>query len=257
MAYIELKQYEPLLHKLSNQYYQKVNKAIFEKDDLFNIAYIGLDKAVKTYKDDKGATFFTYAYFLIKRELYNQTIGRSEKDIKNSKFNNVAKSIFEEVSSSTENIQIIDTISDTIYLYDDIDYKLYIDEEFRRIINIMQQVLSADERKVLINYYCREKTLEQLAQKLNISVERVRQLISAAIKKLRKIPYIHNRVLEVMEEETRQYNCMQKTESILDVMLIREKIKMFKLYSCGWYRLEDKKRTFLSSFYIFNYIFYL
>ena len=201
MACLELEQYEPLLHKLSNLYYQKVNKTLYEKDDIFNIAYLGLDKATKTYEDDKGKTFLSYAYTMIIREIYTETVGRSSKDIENTQFNNAAKSIYETVSANTDNLEIIDTIVGDVHLYENIDHKLYIEAEFKRIIEIMQQVLSVEERKVLINYFCREKTLQQIAEKLDIKSEKARQLRNNALTKLRRVPYIREKYINEMQEQ--------------------------------------------------------
>lgn len=66
-----LNQYEKLCYKLANYYYRK-NPKLYEVDDYFQIARIGLLRAINLYQGDKGSKFITYATASIKRVIVRE-----------------------------------------------------------------------------------------------------------------------------------------------------------------------------------------
>ena len=64
-------QYTPLCHKLAKKYHAYY-PTLYEYDDWFQIAQIGLLKAINTYQGEKGAKFITYATIVIKRHLLQE-----------------------------------------------------------------------------------------------------------------------------------------------------------------------------------------
>ena len=58
-------EYENLIYKMISQYKS------FDKEDLYQVAMIGLMKAKKNYKDSENTKFSTYAYYYILGEINN------------------------------------------------------------------------------------------------------------------------------------------------------------------------------------------
>lgn len=58
-------EYENLIYKMISQYKS------FDKEDLYQVAIIGLMKAKKNYKDSENTKFSTYAYYYILGEINN------------------------------------------------------------------------------------------------------------------------------------------------------------------------------------------
>ena len=67
-----IEKYKPLLLKVCQDYLNDAKKLGFEMDDLLQISYLGLLDAVKSYKDNKRTSFYTYMIRCVRNRLCNE-----------------------------------------------------------------------------------------------------------------------------------------------------------------------------------------
>lgn len=66
-----IKMYEPTIHMLVSISAQRQEYYAFYHEELYDEGVIALEQAVYTYREDKAASFNTYAIVLIKRRMWN------------------------------------------------------------------------------------------------------------------------------------------------------------------------------------------
>ena len=206
------RKYERLLTKFATRYYKITNKTLFSYSEIYNIAALGLYVALQSYEEGKGTSLMTHICSNIKYKIFEYTVGRSTKNVRNSEFYNTFISLYTPSSKKEdEDVCILDTIQDN-FNFSDIDYKLDIQREFERIRKIMLNVLDFDEEFVLMSLYYYNKSLSELAADEKISEKNLLRIKSAALRKLREVPYIktlmqkyfQNRIDEIGTAETLQ-----------------------------------------------------
>ena len=144
-------EYLPLVRSIATKY----NKSGISREDLEQEGMIGLLKATNKYKNDKGAKFSTYATYWIKKYVL-AAIDKEKKHFLN----------FNKQTAETKK----ENISEDIKPITDINLPFDMPE---------------NEKEVLILLYEEELTLREIACKLNISRERVRQLKEKALRRMR------------------------------------------------------------------------
>lgn len=162
-----------IAHRIANDYIKKGNA--FEYEDLRQICYLGLVKAVKTYEEGHHTTFSTYAYKVIQNEIY-MNLRKWKK-----KGNDV--SIYTKTSERDgDETYLIDVFtSDTDIENESIenDYK----NSLRKAINTNLKGL---EKEVLILKINGKKEVE-IAEKLGISQSYANRFSKSGISKLRDL----------------------------------------------------------------------
>jgi RNA polymerase sporulation-specific sigma factor len=151
-------------------------------DEYYGIASIGLIKAAKSYCNDKGYNFSTYAVKCITNEIFVEL--RNNNSMKR-KINSNAISLETEVKQDEKNITLMDTISSDINIEHEI-----IKKEEKELLYKSLKVLNNKESMIVIYTYglFNKDTLTQyeLAQLFNLSQAQISRLKNSAIRKIKK-----------------------------------------------------------------------
>ncbi|WP_457626357.1 sigma-70 family RNA polymerase sigma factor [Persephonella sp.] len=187
-----------LVKKVASKIYYRLPKGDIEFDDLVNVGVIGLMKAIEKYDRDK-AKFSTYAYIKIRGEILDylrslDIVPRTVRDkikkeppVEEGKpvpLSNTAVMVsIEKALSSDESFKIIDTL---ISSRETPEEEVIREDQKEKLVKALE-LLSEKEKKVLQMLYFEEKDLKTVAQEINVSVSRVSQIKSEAIKKLKSV----------------------------------------------------------------------
>lgn len=151
-----------------------------DPDDLISIGTIGLIKAISTYDSGKKTKLATYACRCIENEILMMLRGKRKT--------NRETSLFEPIGTDQEGneIQLYDVI---ISKDKDAFYSLALQEEITLLYQMLDQILTQRERKVLeMRYGLYQKepyTQKEIAKKLGISRSYVSRIEKRALEKLR------------------------------------------------------------------------
>lgn len=102
--------YKPIVVSLAKKYYAKMNYHCGELDDFIQEGYIGLDRAIRSFKEYHNALFYTFSLICIERQIKGYC--RSFLTLKNEYINN-SLSIDLELE---ENLRLSDSICDNSIL---------------------------------------------------------------------------------------------------------------------------------------------
>lgn len=130
------------------------NKNFLDFDDLIQEGFLGLYKAYNSYNSSKNVSFKTYAYYWIKKQI-------SEYVKKNRKIK-----IFEE------------------FELEDLSYEEKFDFDEKNI-DFKTDELDFLEQKVLDLFYNHKKTFNEISEILNLKREKIRQIYSKALRKIK------------------------------------------------------------------------
>lgn len=139
-----------------------------DRDELIQEGLLGLYDAAKTYENNHGASFKTYAGVCIYNRMLNELRRSSNK--KNSPLNNSVS--FEDVDSSVPSPEL------------DLERR----EDFKAVLNQIHISLSEFEKKVLALYLSGYKRSE-LADKKGISVKAFDNAVQRVRRKLKAYPH--------------------------------------------------------------------
>lgn len=180
-----------------------------------------MHKAVVNYNPEIGVKFLTYAYFLVEREIKNEIFGKGTRQQGNRQLEHLVSSIYLPVSTAKdENVTVMDLIPDT-FDYRDVDYKLDLEMEFKRIRDIMAYTLEQDEDFILMQlYYCGE-TSSNVAEMLEIDEKILIGKKNMALRRLREIPYIKMLMQKAVQCKLDEIG----TARTLKQMFIKEELK--------------------------------
>lgn len=158
---------------------KKYYSSYSEQEDLISIGTIGLIKAVKTFKPDKGTRLATYAARCIENEIrmYFRNQKKTSQDI----------SMSEPIDTDSEGNPL--TLTDIIYtndtIFEDLDLKIKT-EQLHKFISEMK---NPRERAIIILRYGLNNrpplTQREVADKMNISRSYVSRIEKKALLKLR------------------------------------------------------------------------
>lgn len=177
-----------VVRKLANKFYG-INKMV-EFDDMVQAGTIGLINAANKYDDEleNKASFITYAFQSIKREIFSCVNGRSEKEISNNKLYNSCVSLDVPLQAD-EDIQLKDTIESIDYGFENVEEKIYIKQLREELESAMLHNNTLKEREILqLCYGWNNKktfTYTEIAEIFNIKYDRVLQIDFNALRKLR------------------------------------------------------------------------
>lgn len=206
-----LEQNEYIVYSIINKY-----TSYFDKDDLYQVAMIGLINALKNYKEDKNTKFSSYAYFYIKGEVtkyiresnilkiskdlikLNTSIEKA-KDYLTQKIGRIPSreelSLFLEIDikdiEEAENIKTLVTSLDNqteeetemynFYGYEEKSYK----EELLDLRNELEK-LSEFDRKIIEKRYKEGLTQSEISKELGINQVKISRCEKEILIKLRK-----------------------------------------------------------------------
>ncbi len=148
--------YSDLVKKIALKY-SKYGVAF---EDLFQEGIIGLIEAQKRFLPDKEASFSTYAAFWIK----NKILALLDKELKNSKH--------------------LSLDNDSSFFEPYVNDNLQEDKSSQPLS--LKEPIPSDEELVLRKSFEEKKSLSQIAEELNISREKARQLKQKAMRRFKK-----------------------------------------------------------------------
>lgn len=188
-----------IIYKIAYKY-NGINKEM-ELDDLFQTGVLGFIKATKKYnfKNEKKAKFITFAVYYIDRYIHSCVNGRSSKDIGNNKFYNSCTSLNISKGEEGETKEIGDFIEDIDYGFENIEEKIYLHKLREDLEKAMEQYNTLEQREVLKFRYgwnSKEMTLNDIAEILDISREKTRNIEKMALRKLRNSSWAMNNIKE-------------------------------------------------------------
>lgn len=164
------KQFEKFIYKTINTW-----RGVYEKDELKQIAMLGLYKAYLKYDVESGYAFLTYAGFAVTNEL--NYYHRHQK-----KHRNVG-SLFEIVINDSDgnSLELIDILAD------DKDYE---EEALKNVflndLDTMLNVLSLRDKNILKDYYLKGISQKELAKKYGSQQANISRTISKSLKILKE-----------------------------------------------------------------------
>lgn len=144
-------------------------------EDLHQAAFLGILKAKKAYKDDKGG-FVTLAGYYARNEI------RDLLGIRNGKFPPIMESLDEPLNDETEDTRL-DLIADETIPEAD---AALLDAERRQTVRDAVSRLKEDQRAAISCRYFQGMTYEQTAEAANIPRQRLNSVIQRAQSNLRR-----------------------------------------------------------------------
>ncbi len=184
----------PLVKKVANRIYRRIPEGAVEFEELVNTGVIGLIKAIEKY-DQKKAKFSTYAYIKIRGEILDYLrkldfLPRSVREkVKNGEISDLKEeivsfiSIEEKLFSDSDRFTVKDTLAADCPTPEE---ELLLKDAKERLAEAIKK-LSDKEQLILQLIFVEELDLKSIGEILGISVSRVSQIKTAAIKKLREL----------------------------------------------------------------------
>lgn len=211
-----VKKYNRMVYKLANRY--SVYLSQYHQQDLISEGICGLLEAVKKFDHNRGK-FATIAYFYIKLYMItylssNLHIVKYSKRDKRSKMVKIYKELKDSLGREPEEEEILEhwrksginikdrrvlrSLNDTFFSIDSFDENENILPSYRfeeevedemaadKVVEVSHKILTDRELYVIVSRLKHEKSLVDLGKELKLSKERVRQIESKIIEKLRR-----------------------------------------------------------------------
>lgn len=143
-----------------------------EYEDLYQVACIGLLKAIKSYDTSKNIKFNSYMYNVVKNEIL-MTL-RNNNTMKNSNMEEVSTE-----AQTTDDLTVMDTLKSDVNIEDEYLVK----EEYRELYELIDKYYSKNEMKKNVMYaLLREEKQIDVAEKYGISRAYVNKIYQEFIK---------------------------------------------------------------------------
>ena len=143
-----------------------------EYEDLYQVACIGLLKAIKSYDTSKNIKFNSYMYNVVKNEIL-MTL-RNNNTMKNSNMEEVSTE-----AQTTDDLTVMDTLKSDINIEDEYLVK----EEYRELYELIDKYYSKNEMKRNVMYaLLREEKQIDVAEKYGISRAYVNKIYQEFVK---------------------------------------------------------------------------
>lgn len=191
-----------IINKIARKY-NGINREL-DIDDLFQNGVLGLIKAAEKYDFNNGkkAKFITYAVFYIDRYICGSVNGWTSKEIGNNELYNSCISLNTPIGEEADGREIEDTIEDVDYGFENIEEKLFISKLRNELEDVMQECNTLEQREILKYRYgwnTDPMTLNDIAYIYNITRNKVRNIESAALRKLRNSMWVKKNMNELAE----------------------------------------------------------
>lgn len=217
-----------IIKKLANKFYG-INKMV-EFDDMVQVGIIGLINAANKYNNEleNKASFITYAFQYIKREIFSCVNGSSSREVGNNKFYNNCISLDVPLQAD-EDIQQKDTIESIDYGFENVEERIYIQQLREELEDAMLDNNTLKEREILqLCYgwdYQKTFTYKEVAETLNITINSIPQIEFNALKKLRNSAWGKEKVKGYMRDkaESIQESSRYNQDKVIDKVNILDK----------------------------------
>ncbi len=184
----------PLVKKIASKIYNRIPDGIVDFEELVNTGVIGLIKAIERYDSNK-AKFSTYAYIKIRGEILDYLrkqdfLPRSVREkIKNGEISDLKEEIVTLVSIEEKLFGNSERyfVKDILVSEEPEPEEVLIKEEAKRVLAEAISELSDKEQLVLQLIFVEGLDLKSIGEILGVSVSRVSQIKTGALKKLRKL----------------------------------------------------------------------
>ena len=131
--------YQPLIHKMSRNFYKYLHNKGIELEDLIQECTIGFEEAIKNFNPDDDVSFYTFANVCMDRQLMSE-LTRQNRD--KYKFLNEAVPL-ETINEDNDTSNLIDFIQDNT---NNPELGLLFDEEFKELYaKISKQLTELEE----------------------------------------------------------------------------------------------------------------
>lgn len=189
-----------IVYKIANKY-KNMNK-IMDVEDLIQVGTIGLMKAAEKYdfNNEKKAKFITYAVHYINRYIQAGVNGRGSKGEANNKFNNNCTSLNTPVGEGEA--ELGDFIEGEDYSFENIEEKIYLSQIRKELEKTMIDKNTLREREILKLRYgwnSAYMTLKEIGDIFSLRYEKVREIESVALRKLRHSTWARVNIKEFLE----------------------------------------------------------
>lgn len=179
---------EGIIYKIANKH-NGINREM-DIDDLYQTGVLGLIAAAEKYdfNHEKKAKFITLAVYYIDRYIHRGVNGKSGKEEENNKFYRSCTSLNITLGEEGEERELGDFIEGVDYGFENIEEQIYLKQLREQLEEVMSQYNTLEERQILKFRYgwnTEIMTLNEVAEILNITGERVRQKENMALRKLR------------------------------------------------------------------------
>ena len=143
-----------------------------EYEDLYQVACIGLLKAIKSYDTSKNIKFNSYMYNVVKNEILMSL--RNNNTMKNSNMEEVSTE-----AQTTDDLTVMDTLKSDVNIEDE----YLIKEEYRELYELIDKYYSKNEMKRNVMYaLLREEKQIDVAEKYGISRAYVNKIYQEFVK---------------------------------------------------------------------------
>ena len=143
-----------------------------EYEDLYQVACIGLLKAIKSYDTSKNIKFNSYMYNVVKNEILMSL--RNNNTMKNSNMEEVSTE-----AQTTDDLTVMDTLKSDVNIEDEYLVK----EEYRELYELIDKYYSKNEMKRNVMYaLLREEKQIDVAEKYGISRAYVNKIYQEFVK---------------------------------------------------------------------------
>lgn len=172
------KKYEPIIKNIASKYYNAVKSNGIELNDLIQEGMIGLSKAIDQYRDNKEASFYTFAITCIERRIYD--LVNSSMRLKH-KILNDSLPLETEDENGTKNLEAY--VVDNNKNPENILFKL---EEEKNFVNKTREILTDFECEVFSLKY-NGFDYKEIAKILNKDVKAIDNALQRIKIKINKI----------------------------------------------------------------------
>lgn len=204
----EYLQWEPLVKKIAHKYRNNIYK--IEIEDLIQIGSMGLMNAFKYYKDDRGASFQTFAYDCVERSIFREF--ENAKRIKRQA--NYKSTSFDAPINADGDLYLDEVISDdNVNVEATVINKLII-EKYKEEISL---VLTGKEKDIVYRTLFEDVKFIDLAKEYGMHHSRVHEIQRRGFRNLRnKSPMIRDRWIKMKQEEleNKLISAYQNTENV-------------------------------------------
>ena len=143
-----------------------------EYEDLYQVACIGLLKAIKSYDTSKNIKFNSYMYNVVKNEILMSL--RNNNTMKNSNMEEVSTE-----AQTTDDLTVMDTLKSDVNIEDE----YLIKEEYRELYQLIDKYYSKNEMKRnVMHALLREEKQIDVAEKYGISRAYVNKIYQEFVK---------------------------------------------------------------------------
>ena len=177
-----------LLYFICKRYCSYARKKGYEIDDLVSIAWIGVEKAIETFQEDKGVKFTFYIGYYVKKAIA-AFLGFQNGDP-------LLLSLDAPIPGN-EDLTLGSTIKDqeSEFVFEEIETSIAYKEAVKTALDGLEDKF----KDILVKHYLENKTLKGIAEEKCCSTENIRQLKSLGLRKIRA----NQQIREFYEEEFR------------------------------------------------------